>query len=80
VNVIKDVSEELWAARREQAAEEIYKLAVSMGGMVTGEHGIGVTRKEFLGLGVDKHQIDLMRQIKKDFDPAGILNPGKIFA
>jgi glycolate oxidase len=80
VNVIKDVPEELWAARREQAAEEIYRLAVSMGGMVTGEHGIGVTRKEFLGLGVDARQIELMRQIKNDFDPAGILNPGKIFA
>jgi glycolate oxidase len=80
VNVIKDVPEELWAARREEAAGEIYRLAVSMGGMVTGEHGIGVTRKEFLGLGVDAHQIELMRRIKDDFDPAGILNPGKIFA
>jgi glycolate oxidase len=80
VNVIKDVPEELWTAKRDQAAEEIYRLAVSLGGMVTGEHGIGLTRKEFLGLGIDAHQIALMRKIKQDFDPAGILNPGKIFA
>ena len=80
VNVIKDVDEELWTAKRDQAAEEIYRLAVGMGGMVTGEHGIGLTRREFLGLGVDAHQIALMRLIKEDFDPAGILNPGKIFA
>jgi glycolate oxidase len=80
VNVIKDVPEELWSARRDQAADQIYQLAVSLGGMVTGEHGIGLTRRKYLGLGIDPHQIALMRRIKADFDPAGILNPGKIFA
>jgi FAD/FMN-containing dehydrogenase len=48
--------------------------------MVTGEHGIGLTRKEFLSLGLEATQVALMRQIKEDFDPGYILNPGKMFA
>jgi glycolate oxidase len=79
VNIIKDVPEEVWKTEAPKAAAEIYRLAVSLGGMVTGEHGIGLTRKSFLSLGVDQAQIEMMRSIKEDFDPNGILNPGKIF-
>ena len=79
VNIIKDVDEELWKTQAPKAAAEVYRLAVSLGGMVTGEHGIGLTRKSFLSLGVDQAQIRMMRGIKEDFDPTGILNPGKIF-
>ena len=79
VNIIKDVDEELWKTQAPKAAAEVYRLAVSLGGMVTGEHGIGLTRKSFLSLGVDQAQIRMMRGIKEDFDPNGILNPGKIF-
>jgi len=79
VNVIKNVPEDVWRARAPRAAEEIYRIAVELGGMVTGEHGIGLTRKRYLPLGLDDVQIDLMKQIKEDFDPKNILNPGKIF-
>jgi glycolate oxidase len=79
VNIIKDVAEEVWKTQAPEAAAEIYRLAVSLGGMVTGEHGIGLTRKSFLSLGIDSAQIRMMRGIKEDFDPNGILNPGKIF-
>ncbi len=79
VNIIKNVEESVWKEKAPKAAAEIYKLAVDLGGMVTGEHGIGVTRKKFLGLGVDEHQIRLMKMIKDDFDPQHVLNPGKIF-
>jgi FAD/FMN-containing dehydrogenase len=79
VNIIKDVAEEVWKDQAPKAGEEIYRLAVSLGGMVTGEHGIGLTRKSFLSLGIDQAQIRMMRAIKEDFDPNGILNPGKIF-
>jgi glycolate oxidase len=56
------------------------KLAISLGGFITGEHGIGLTRKKFLSLGLDSAQIELMRKIKESFDPRYLLNPGKIFA
>jgi len=79
VNIIKDVSEEEWKARDPAAAGEIYRLAVELGGMVTGEHGIGLTRRKYLSLGLDDPQIETMRRIKEAFDPEGILNPGKIF-
>ncbi|MGZ4886571.1 MAG: FAD-binding oxidoreductase, partial [Candidatus Aminicenantales bacterium] len=49
------------------------------GGVISGEHGIGLVKKPFLSLVLDEKQIDLMRSIKKAFDPAGIMNPGKIF-
>ena len=80
VNIIKDVPEDVWDSQAPKAVEEIYRLAVSLGGMVTGEHGIGLTRKSFLSLGIDQAQIEIMRRIKEDFDPNGILNPGKIFS
>jgi glycolate oxidase len=79
VNIIKDVPEEVWKTGAPRAAAEIYRLAVSLGGMVTGEHGIGLTRRSYLSLGIDPAQIEMMRSIKEDFDPNGILNPGKIF-
>ncbi len=80
VNIIKDVPEDVWKEKDPKAAEEIYRIAVDLGGMVSGEHGIGLTRKKFLSLGLDDTQIDIMKKIKKNFDPNCILNPGKIFA
>ncbi len=79
VCIIKDVPEDVWNDKRPRATEEIYRIAVSLGGTITGEHGIGLTRKNFLSLGLDEVQIDLMKKIKQDFDPNNILNPGKIF-
>ncbi len=80
VNIIKDVPEDVWKEKDPKAAEEIYRIAVDLGGMVSGEHGIGLTRKKYLSLGLDDTQIDIMKKIKKNFDPNCILNPGKIFA
>ncbi len=79
VSIIKDLPDEEWKTRDPAAAEEIYGLAVELGGVVTGEHGIGLTRRRYLGLNLDDVSIELMRKIKADFDPGNILNPGKIF-
>ena len=79
VNIIKKIDDDQWRHRAPRAEEEIYKVAVSMGGCVTGEHGIGMIRKPYLSLGIDEHQIAVMKGIKKEFDPNNILNPGKIF-
>lgn len=58
---------------------EIYKKTVDMGGKLTGEHGVGITVKNYIWLQMSKSEIALMKQIKSAFDPKGLLNPEKIF-
>lgn len=60
-------------------AKEIFELTVSMGGAISGEHGIGVTKKPYIGIQLPKKTIALMETVKKVFDPKGYMNPGKIF-
>jgi hypothetical protein len=80
VNVLKDeLADDRWASLVPAVAEGIYRLALSLGGMITGEHGVGATRRRYLPRARDAVQIDVMRQIRAVFDPNGILNPGKIF-
>jgi glycolate oxidase len=80
INVLKDdLSEAAWEALVPAVTEEIYRLALSLGGTITGEHGIGATRRRYLSMALSEAQIDLMRQIRAVFDPNQILNPGKIF-
>jgi len=63
----------------ERLNDEIVRLALSMDGTCTGEHGIGLHKMGFLVEEVGEDAIDLMRRIKRSFDPDNILNPGKIF-
>jgi len=80
VNILKkDLTDEEWNNKVEKAVEEIFKLTVSLGGMISGEHGIGYSQKKYLTLALSKEQINLMKKIKSAFDPKNILNPGKIF-
>ncbi len=65
--------------RVEVAMKEIFDFAVSLGGTITGEHGVGVAKKKFLPDALGELNIDLMRRMKTAFDPKNILNPGKIF-
>lgn len=58
---------------------EIYRKTVEMEGKLTGEHGVGITVKDYLGLQMTSDEIGLMKRIKYAFDPKGLLNPGKIF-
>jgi glycolate oxidase len=80
VNALKDdMSEQRWYALVPTLSQEIYRLTLSLGGTITGEHGIGATRPRYLPMALDEAHIDLMRRIKDVFDPNHILNPGKIF-
>jgi glycolate oxidase len=65
--------------RAERAANEIFAAALEYGGAISGEHGIGLEKKRFLKQAMQPEAIDLLRGIKKVFDPSGILNPGKIW-
>ena len=80
VNLLKgDLSEEAWNAGIEPAIREIFHLTVSLGGTISGEHGIGYTQRAYLPIALSEGEIRLMKGIKETFDPEGILNPGKIF-
>jgi glycolate oxidase len=73
------VPEEEWRDKVEKVRAELYADAKARGGVISGEHGIGLVKKPFLPLALGDVQVDLMRGIKRLFDPNGILNPGKIF-
>lgn len=66
-------------ARVRMAAREIFEAAVALGGTLSGEHGIGVLKKQFMELDLGADALALMRRIKEAVDPAGIMNPGKMF-
>lgn len=66
-------------ARRHTLLMRIYEMGLGMGGAISGEHGIGLGKKTYYQALEDPGKIALQRQIKSAFDPAGILNPGKIF-
>jgi glycolate oxidase len=61
------------------AAREIFETAVALGGTLSGEHGIGLLKKQFMELDLGADAIALMRRIKDAIDPNGIMNPGKVF-
>lgn len=65
--------------RVHQAFEEIFDKAIEMGGTITGEHGIGLAKKDFLPKFAGDAQMRVMRELRKALDPNGILNPGKMF-
>jgi glycolate oxidase len=73
------VPEEDWRNKVEKVRRDLYADAKKRGGVISGEHGIGSVKKPFLSLALDDVQIDLMKGLKRLFDPRGILNPGKIF-
>jgi glycolate oxidase len=80
VNIIKDnLSKEEWEVGLKKGIEEIFQLTVSLGGTISGEHGIGWVQKEFMGIAFNQVHLDLMKKIKQVFDPKGIMNPSKIF-
>ncbi len=65
--------------RIKQFFQQVFELGVSMGGTISGEHGIGSDKKQFIGIAMNREKLELMKRIKKAFDPNGIMNPGKIF-
>ena len=62
----------------EAASARLFQLAIDLGGTLTGEHGIGLSKAPYMGLEHDPVAMDVMRGIKKTLDPNNILNPGKM--
>jgi glycolate oxidase len=78
-NIIKTVDDERWEKVLPEAIREIFEHTKSLGGQISGEHGVGFVQREFLPITQGSVEIALMQGIKKQFDPLGILNPKKIF-
>jgi glycolate oxidase len=80
VNILKgSMSDDAWNNKLKDGIREIFELTVSLGGTLSGEHGIGLVQKEFMPVKYTNVHFDLWRGIKNVFDKNGILNPGKIF-
>ncbi len=75
--MIQDTPEDM--AKAEEAVKEIFAEALRLGGTMSGEHGIGLTKARYLGMELSDEAMATMKKVKDLFDPNGILNPGKIF-
>ncbi|MBT3418350.1 MAG: FAD-binding protein [Flavobacteriales bacterium] len=80
VNIIKgEMTDECWENELTKGIREIFELTKSLGGTLSGEHGIGLVQKDYMDIVFSDKEIELQKGIKKLFDPNNILNPGKIF-
>jgi glycolate dehydrogenase FAD-linked subunit len=79
VNVMTDKSDPEKLKKAEEAIEEVFRLVLALGGTISGEHGVGLTKLPYIGMELSGVELDLLKKIKSVFDPKGILNPGKIF-
>lgn len=81
VNILKgSMSDEMWnGAHLKEGIREIFTLCKQLGGTISGEHGIGLVQREYMDIMFSEREMNLQKNIKKVFDPNGILNPGKIW-
>lgn len=78
-SLLVDLSQEETRAKVDKCVEDIFRAAVEVGGKLSGEHGIGLSKQPYIELALEKSEIDTSLLIKKALDPKNILNPGKIF-
>ena len=78
-NIMYNKADKNESEKAEKAVDELFNATLALGGTITGEHGVGMTKLKYLPREIGATQIKLMKGIKKVFDPQNILNPGKIF-
>jgi len=78
-NIICDRRDENLMKRVWDSVSDIFRFVIDIGGTITGEHGVGITKSSYLRIEKSKTEMDLYRSIKSQLDPKGIMNPGKIF-
>ena len=76
--ILTDIRDKEEMVRVERAIDAISRKAVELGGTLTGEHGIGIAKREILPMEIGEVGIELTKAIKRAFDPDNILNPGKV--
>lgn len=78
VNLLVDPDDQLQMQNAEPCLQDVFRTVLDMKGTLSGEHGVGLEKRPFMALEFDAPTLELMRRIKRDFDPNGILNPGKL--
>ena len=78
VNILFDPDDTAQSARAEAALADVFDAVIALEGLVSGEHGIGLVKRDLLARSLDPGALALMRGMKTLFDPDGILNPGKV--
>ncbi|MDE2196818.1 MAG: FAD-binding protein [Gammaproteobacteria bacterium] len=78
VNLLIDPDDVEQMKQVKPCLQEVFKLVLSLDGTLSGEHGVGLEKRPFMALEFNQVQLDLMRRIKRQFDPKGLLNPGKL--
>ncbi|MET3929045.1 D-lactate dehydrogenase [Lysobacter sp. OAE881] len=78
VNLLYHPDDDAQSARAHAAMARVFALTLSLGGTLSGEHGIGLAKREFMPQAIDAPTLAMMRAVKAAFDPDGILNPGKL--
>jgi glycolate oxidase len=79
VNIMVDREDKEEYEKGVNLVEKVFKDTLSLGGTISGEHGVGLTKAGYIGMEISRKEIEIMESIKKLFDPKNILNPGKIF-
>jgi len=79
VNLLYDTQNESQARQARPCLDAVFDLVLKLNGTISGEHGIGLVKREYVGRELGRNDLDIMQGIRKVFDPNGILNPGKIF-
>ncbi|GAB4389363.1 MAG: FAD-linked oxidase C-terminal domain-containing protein [Thermodesulfovibrionales bacterium] len=79
VNVMVDKGDDEEYRRGAALVREIFAMVLGLGGTISGEHGVGLTKAPYIGMEIKDTELSLMKGIKRLFDPQGILNPGKIW-
>lgn len=79
VNLLFDTADSAQTKCAKDCLSEVFDLVLALQGTLSGEHGVGLEKRDFIDREIDANSLNLMREIKKVFDPSNILNPGKLF-
>ena len=78
-NIMLDRRNKEMVEKAESAIEELFRQTIALGGTISGEHGVGITKAPYIDMEIGSAELALMKRIKAVFDPNDVLNPGKIF-
>ncbi|MBK9132248.1 MAG: FAD-binding protein [Gammaproteobacteria bacterium] len=79
VNLLVDPDDARQMEQAHACLSRVFDLVLELGGTLSGEHGVGLEKRDYIGREIDPVTLDLMRRLKREFDPRGILNPDKMF-